>query len=301
MSRWNGEKVKAVFGGRGFYIALAFCLVAAGVIGYYTLLRPQQPTTPEPSDTQVLQPEWTVPSQPEPDDADEPAAPTMEPAQPEDLLPQVVSPLDGTTVTVFSTTELLYDETMADWRTHSGIDIQAAEGDSVKTAANGKVVKVEDDELMGTTVVIEHAGGYMPAEGSACHGGAGGRRGRRDRAGRLDRERRDGDGRAPALLRQQGRQGHRPFGVRGGLTEKGIALFCQGDFAPNRAFCPLTADKTHSGPTSTVGPAEAGSFGPRPAQGVFCDVHAAAKNGLNFIRGFRAANSVRLLKAAPGT
>ena len=26
MSRWNGEKVKAVFGGRGFYIALAFCL-----------------------------------------------------------------------------------------------------------------------------------------------------------------------------------------------------------------------------------------------------------------------------------
>lgn len=160
MSRWNGEKVKAVFGGRGFYIALAFCLVAAGVIGYYTLLRPQQPTTPEPSDTPVLQPEWTVPSQPEPDDADEPAAPTMEPAQPEDLLPQVVSPLDGTTVTVFSTTELLYDETMADWRTHSGIDIQAAEGDSVKTAANGKVVKVEDDELMGTTVVIEHAGGY---------------------------------------------------------------------------------------------------------------------------------------------
>ena len=132
MSRWNGEKVKAVFGGRGFYIALAFCLVAAGVIGYYTLLRPQQPTTPEPSDTPVLQPEWTVPSQPEPDDADEPAAPTMEPAQPEDLLPQVVSPLDGTTVTVFSTTELLYDETMADWRTHSGIDIQAAEGDSVR-------------------------------------------------------------------------------------------------------------------------------------------------------------------------
>ena len=53
-----------------------------------------------------------------------------------------------------------YDETMADWRTHSGIDIQAAEGDSVKTAASGKVVKVEDDELMGTTVVIEHAGGY---------------------------------------------------------------------------------------------------------------------------------------------
>ena len=84
-----------------------------------------------------------------------------EPApEPEDLLPQVVSPLDGTTVTVFSTTELMYDETMADWRTHNGLDIQAAEGDAVKTAASGMVVSIKSDELMGTTVVIEHAGGY---------------------------------------------------------------------------------------------------------------------------------------------
>ena len=65
-------------------------------------------------------------------------------------------------------------------------------------------------------------------------------------------------------------------------------------FAPNRAFCPPQAGKTHSGPTSTVGPAEAGSFGPRPAQGVFCGVHAAAKNGLDFIRAVRGANSARL-------
>ena len=49
---------------------------------------------------------------------------------------------------------------MGDWRTHDGLDIQAAEGDAVKTAADGLVVEVVDDELMGTTVVIEHAGGY---------------------------------------------------------------------------------------------------------------------------------------------
>ena len=29
------------------------------------------------------------------------------------------------------------------------------------------------------------------------------------------------------------------------------------------------------------------------AQSVFCDVHAAAKNGLDLFRGLRAANSVR--------
>ena len=63
-------------------------------------------------------------------------------------------------MTVFSMTELLYDATMADWRTHDGIDIQAAEGASVKTAASGVVQSVTDDELMGTTVVIQHDGGY---------------------------------------------------------------------------------------------------------------------------------------------
>ena len=49
---------------------------------------------------------------------------------------------------------------MKDWRTHNGLDIQAAEGDAVKTAASGMVVSIKSDELMGTTVVIEHAGGY---------------------------------------------------------------------------------------------------------------------------------------------
>ena len=78
-----------------------------------------------------------------------------------ELLPQVISPLDGTTVTVFSMSELLYDETMADWRTHEGLDIQAAEGDAVKTAAAGEVISVTRDELMGTTVCIAHSGGYV--------------------------------------------------------------------------------------------------------------------------------------------
>ncbi len=79
---------------------------------------------------------------------------------PEELLPQVISPLDGTTVTVFSTSELIYDTTMADWRTHAGIDIQAAQGDAVKTAASGEVLSVSFDELMGHTVVIDHGSGY---------------------------------------------------------------------------------------------------------------------------------------------
>lgn len=163
MSRIDRSKSRSA-GGKGFYIALALCLAAVGAIGYFTLIRPANVTiddpTPPARQTERNDAQWTAPVlQPEPIEV--PAVEEEPAPEPEDLLPQVVSPLDGTTVTVFSATELMYDETMADWRTHNGLDIQAAEGDAVKTAASGMVVSIKSDELMGTTVVIEHAGGYQ--------------------------------------------------------------------------------------------------------------------------------------------
>ena len=150
-----------MFGGRGYYIALALCLAAVGTIGYFALR--EHPVTvkqQEPAPTLDIQPAPTQPVvKPAPVVIPEPE-PQPEITEPAELLPQVVSPLDGTTVTVFSMTELLYDTTMADWRTHDGIDVQAEEGAAVKTAAGGTVQSVTDDELMGTTVVIDHEGGY---------------------------------------------------------------------------------------------------------------------------------------------
>ena len=157
MSKFNQSKVKAVFGGKGFYIALVLCLAVAAAIVYVALLHPLQKAEPvvEADPTPAAPVIQTQPVE------EAKVEPIIEPeVTPEELVPQVISPLDGTTVTVFSTTELMYDETMADWRTHNGLDIQAAEGDSVKTAADGTVLSVKDDELMGTTVVIEHADGY---------------------------------------------------------------------------------------------------------------------------------------------
>lgn len=166
MSRLDKSKIRAIFGGKGFYIALAVCLLAAGTIGYITLFSSASPVRePDPVIEIKPAPVTPVPAPPtKPVIQPEPVeVPVQEPVvieEPAELLPEVVSPLDGTTVTVFSTTELMYDETMADWRTHNGLDIQAAEGDAVKTAASGMVVSIKSDELMGTTVVIEHAGGY---------------------------------------------------------------------------------------------------------------------------------------------
>ena len=171
MSRFDSGKIRAMFGGRGFYIALALCLVAVGVLGWYAIFGDKEPVqeavnptpvveqTPVNPDPVVKEPEVKEAEVKDPEPV-EPVVEVVEIVEVEELLPQVISPLDGTTVTVFSMTELMYDETMGDWRTHDGLDIQAAEGDAVKTAADGTVVEVLDDELMGTTVIIEHAGGY---------------------------------------------------------------------------------------------------------------------------------------------
>ncbi len=52
-----------------------------------------------------------------------------------------------------------YSATMGDWRTHSGIDFKAAEGEQVKAISYGTVTKVYDDALWGTVVEIDHGNG----------------------------------------------------------------------------------------------------------------------------------------------
>ena len=167
MSEKNKRSAGSVIRGRGGYIALAMCAVIAGAVTWIMTSAPGKNAAeeqgaetpplvqadPDPI-APVIQPEVVEvlpsPTEAEPETVSDPA----------ELMPQVISPLDGTTVTVFSMTELMYDETMADWRTHNGVDIQAAEGDAVKTASGGIVRAVVNDELMGTTVLIEHTGGY---------------------------------------------------------------------------------------------------------------------------------------------
>lgn len=50
----------------------------------------------------------------------------------------------------------VYSKTMEDWRSHTGIDYAAEDGDDVCAAWDGKVIKVYKDKLWGYTVEIEH-------------------------------------------------------------------------------------------------------------------------------------------------
>lgn len=68
-------------------------------------------------------------------------------------------PLKGELLKPYSEEELLWDDTMQDWRTHCGIDILSSLGDEVDTSAAGIVSDVMYDEMYGTVVKIEHPNG----------------------------------------------------------------------------------------------------------------------------------------------
>lgn len=66
------------------------------------------------------------------------------------------APVSGKIIKDFSESELVYSDTMRDWRTHAGVDI-AANMDTVVTAIkDGVLKKVYEDSLFGTTVIIHH-------------------------------------------------------------------------------------------------------------------------------------------------
>ena len=175
------EKWDTFMGRAGFWVTMAVCLLVAGISGYFLLFDKEDAL---PSDTLSISEETIVPTS----EITAPDADASEPQQVvETLLPEaivteatpmpevelddtpviaeapqlIVSPLKGDVLTVFSMDALVYSETLGDWRTHDGIDISAKPGATVQAACAGTVESVEDDALMGTTVVISHKDGYQ--------------------------------------------------------------------------------------------------------------------------------------------
>ena len=196
MDNRGKRQAASIFGSTGFYIALLACVLAAGVVGYFALLRndgtsnePVQTvdnTVPhnsvpvslpdeEPAEPVINDQPVTVPAPihtlPEPEEETPVSAPAEVPvdaeapgiaAEPVEITPpQRLSPLAGETVAVFSVDRLSYDETLGDWRTHDGIDIQAEAGTAVVSTSAGIVLSVEEDGRMGTTIQVDHRNGYV--------------------------------------------------------------------------------------------------------------------------------------------
>ena len=171
------NKWEALRGSIGFYVTLAVCLLVAGISGYFLLVdRDTPPAEPEvpviDATTSAPAPVAEAPEEPDAIEVISPAPKVTEttsmPEVPVDNTPVtaeapriIVSPLKGEVVTAFSVDQLVYNPTLEDWRIHDGLDISAEEGTSVLAASSGTVLSVEDDALMGTTVTLEHGGGYQ--------------------------------------------------------------------------------------------------------------------------------------------
>ena len=67
-----------------------------------------------------------------------------------------VWPVSGELLERFSVDELVFNETLGDWRVHPGIDIASSLGTQVCAMGDGVVEDVYNDELLGVTVVIDH-------------------------------------------------------------------------------------------------------------------------------------------------
>lgn len=165
MSNNNGKQTWNFWKNKGYYIALALCVVAVGVAGYVYYgsgqdtvpLNVVEDTAPSAANSSLENDEdsvfviGTTPGTESP----QVTAPT------EKKTLETMWPVEGEVVSVFAADKLTYNTTTQDWRVHHGVDLQAAQGTQVLAAADGTVYTVYEDEILGTTVVIRHDGGFV--------------------------------------------------------------------------------------------------------------------------------------------
>ncbi len=200
-------KFSHFFKTKGILLAAGLCVVAAGVAGAGAINRmidqlgeqapSEQHSAPDPQKTQESESAWQaddiqetpvgktesgVPkgsgsskgssgsssqggSSSSPSDSGQAAVPPSE--SPVTSAPRFVRPVAGEVTAAFSGDELLYNETMDDWRTHNGTDFAASYGEAVFSVTTGTVKNVFEDPLWGWTVEVEGEDGLVRYTGLA--------------------------------------------------------------------------------------------------------------------------------------
>lgn len=176
----SGKSPERFLTGKGFYIVLFLCAAVIGVSAWVmatgneamkkdetedllggshrveTVIAPAPAGNDWIDESEIAPPETRADAlaEPEPEPESESAASVSRAA------PVVyVWPVLGQIERAYTVSALAYDETMRDWRTHSGLDIACAEGASVLAARGGQVVSIAKDGLLGTVLTIDHGDG----------------------------------------------------------------------------------------------------------------------------------------------
>ncbi len=74
--------------------------------------------------------------------------------------PVFTKPVEGEISVNFAKDNLVYSETLQEWVTHNGIDINAEKTTVVKASADGTVKAIKNDPRYGITVILQHQNGY---------------------------------------------------------------------------------------------------------------------------------------------
>lgn len=160
----------------GLYIVIACGLIAVGAIAWFAVSRISGKTTenPTPSKDQTYDKPYTsynditTPENTLSDVANSVSDIPYTSSEPEASEPQEtepkqapIMPVDGEILKDFSNSALQFSQTYGDMRLHTGVDIKAELGTTVKSAADGTVTATDDSALLGKTVTIDHGNGII--------------------------------------------------------------------------------------------------------------------------------------------
>ena len=154
--------------GTSVYLILAFCLVAAVTLSVLTINMNYSEIEDD-----VRIPEIIIPTLPDnadsmptgksvnstPTGVDSKISETQPPQKQAETTKAAISfapPSNGKISKKFSAEALVFSTTLKDYRTHSGIDIEAAEGTPVLAYSSGTITAIEDTPMMGKAVTISH-------------------------------------------------------------------------------------------------------------------------------------------------
>lgn len=168
------SKLEQFLAGKGFYIVLALCIVVIGISVWSIMTHSvAKNVSIEPDislEERVGEDTAPVMNETEPESKTEPVIEEIDTENAEETGVYTegeeysepaawVWPVEGEVSREYSIDALKYDVTMDDWRTHEGLDIAANQGDAIRAVSDGTVSSVENDELYGTTVTIDHGAG----------------------------------------------------------------------------------------------------------------------------------------------
>ena len=156
----KSRKLRDLIFGRGFYAALSVLIIASIIAVWsasYNQNQSQPIDAPLVSTTTSSKGSTTLTTTTT-------TTTTAKPSAPSEIVIDTQVPYSsfylnpvGGKVLKFYSTELVYSQTMGDYRAHSGVDFLAKAGDTVYAINKGTVIAVYEDAMLGQVVEIDHA------------------------------------------------------------------------------------------------------------------------------------------------